>query len=143
MSVPFHIRFGHSIPMHKAIETTNAPQPVGHYSQAVRIGNFLFVSAQLPLDQGGNVLTGTVAQEVAQALQNVRAIVEAADGTISDIVQCTVYISDIAYWPEINGIYGAFFSEVPILPARTVVQVKELPNGAHIAIQAIAFLHRA
>jgi len=126
--------------MHEAIKTAHAPQPRGHYSQAVRIGNFLFVSGQLPLDHDGNILNGTVAQEAAQALQNVRAIVEAADGTIADIVQCTIYISDIAHWSEINGIYGAFFSEVPVLPARAVVPVKEMPYGAHIEIQAIAFL---
>jgi 2-iminobutanoate/2-iminopropanoate deaminase len=126
--------------MHEAIKTANAPQPLGHYSQAVRMGNFLFVSGQLPLDHGGTLLDGTVAQEAAQALQNIRAIVEAAGGTIAGIVQCTICLSDMAQWPAVNGIYGAFFSEVPVLPARAVVPVKELPRGAHIEIQAIAFL---
>ena len=128
--------------MHEAIQTTAAPQPRGHYSQAVRIGSFLFVSGQLPIDRDGKVVRGTVAEEAAQALENIRAIVEAADGTIADIVQCTVYISDIAHWAEINGIYGAFFSEAPVLPARAVVPVKEMHFGAHIEIQAIAFLNR-
>jgi 2-iminobutanoate/2-iminopropanoate deaminase len=86
---------------------------------------------------------GTLAQEAAQALENIRAIVEAADGAIADIVQCTIYISDIAHWTEVDGIYGAFFSEVPVLPARAVVSVKEMHSGAHIEIQAIAFLNRA
>jgi len=84
-----------------------------------------------------------MAQEATQALENMRAIVEAAEGTIADIVQCTIYISDIAQWAEVDGIYGAFFREVPVLPARTVVPVKEMHFGARIVIQAIAFLNRA
>jgi 2-iminobutanoate/2-iminopropanoate deaminase len=86
---------------------------------------------------------GTVAEEAAQALENIRAIVEAAQGTIADIVQCTVYISDIDHWGEVNGIYGAFFAEIPVLPARAIVPVKEMHYGARIEIQAIAFLNRA
>ena len=141
--MPFSIHFGPPIPMHEAIKTGNAPEPRGHYSQAVRMGNFLFVSGQLPLDRNGNVVKGTVAVETTQVLENIRAIVEAAEGRIADIVQCTIYISDIAHWTEVNGIYGAFFSEVPVLPARAVVPVKELHYGAHIEIQAIAVLNRA
>src|SRR5260370_21029593 len=128
--------------MHEAIQTVSAPRPRGHYSQAVRVGSLLFVSGQLPLDRDGNVVKGTVAQEAAQALENIRAIVEAAESTIADIVQCTIYISDIAHWAEVNDIYGAFFSEVPVLPARAVVPVKEMHYGAHIEIQAIAFVNR-
>jgi 2-iminobutanoate/2-iminopropanoate deaminase len=129
--------------MHEAIKTASAPEPRGHYSQAVRMGNFLFVSGQLPIDPAGNVVQGTMAEEAAQALENIRAIVAAAEGTIADIVQCTIYISDIGHWAEVNGIYGAFFSEVPVLPARAVVPVKEMHYGAHIEIQAIAVLNRA
>jgi 2-iminobutanoate/2-iminopropanoate deaminase len=128
--------------MHEAIQTASAPQPRGHYSQAVRVGSFLFISGQLPIDRDGNAVKGTVAQEAAQTLENIRAILEAAGGTIADIVQCTIYISDIAQWAEVNGTYGAFFSEVPVLPARAVVPVKEMHYGAHTEIQAIAFLNR-
>ena len=124
--------------MHHAIKTTSAPEPRGHYSQAVRVGSFLFISGQLSIDRSGNALKGTVAQETAQALENIRAIVEAAEGTIADIVQCTIYISDIAHWAEVNDTYGAFFSAVPVLPARAVVPVKEMHYGAHVEIQAIA-----
>jgi 2-iminobutanoate/2-iminopropanoate deaminase len=141
--MPFWIRFGSPNPMHEAIETRNAPEPRGHYSQAVRMGSFLFVSGQLPLVRDGKLIDGTVAEECAQALENVRAIVEAADGTIADIVQCTIYVSDISHWTEVDGIYGAFFAEVPVLPARAVVPVKDLHYGAHIEIQAIAVLNRA
>jgi len=128
--------------MPEAIKTTSAPLPHGHYSQAVRIGGFLFVSGQLPIDHSGNFVKGTLAQETTQTLENIRAIVEAADGSTADIVQCTIYISDIADWPEVDGIYGVFFSDVKVLPACTVVPVKEMHHGAHIEIQAIAFMNR-
>lgn len=130
-------------PMHEAIRTVAAPEPKGHYSQAVRVGNFLFVSGQLPLGPDGQMQAGTLAEEAAQALANVRAIVEAAGGTIGDIVQCTIFISDIAHWTEVNGIYGSFFAGVAVLPARAVVPVKEMHYGSHIEIQAIAFLRCA
>jgi hypothetical protein len=83
---------------------------------------------------------GAIGEEAAQALDNVRAIVEAAGGTLANVVQCTIYISGITHWAEVNGIYGAFFAKVPVLPARTVVPVKEMHYGSHIEIQAIAFL---
>jgi len=102
----------------------------------------LFVSGQLPIDHSGNFVKGTLAQETTQTLENIRAIVEAADGSTADIVQCTIYISDIADWPEVDGIYGVFFSDVKVLPACTVVPVKEMHHGAHIEIQAIAFMNR-
>jgi enamine deaminase RidA (YjgF/YER057c/UK114 family) len=84
--------------MAEAIETAAAPRPRGHYSQTVRIGSFVFVSGQLRIDRDGNVVKGTTGQEAAQALENIRAIVEAAEGTIGDVVQCRIYISDIAHW---------------------------------------------
>lgn len=140
MKVRFLIRFGPPDPMHHAIETGNAAPRQGHYSQAVRMGNFLFVSGQLPLLRDGQLVEGTLAQECAQALENVRAVVEAAEGRISDIVQCTIYVSELTRWTEVERIYGAFFADVPVLPARAIVPVKELPRGAHIEIQAIAFL---
>jgi 2-iminobutanoate/2-iminopropanoate deaminase len=128
--------------MHEVIKTASAPLPRGHYSQAVRIGSFLFISGQLPIDRHGNVVKGTIAEEAAQVLDNVRAIVEAAEGTVADIVQCTIYISEIAHWTEVNDIYGAFFADVPVLPARAVVPVTEMYFGARIEIQAIAFVNR-
>lgn len=126
--------------MREAIQTDRAPQPRGHYSQAVRSGSLLFISGQLPIDRDGNVVKGTMAEEATQALENIRAIVEAAGGSIVDIVQCTIYISDSTHWSEVNGIYGAFFAKVPVLPARAVVPVKEMHYGARIEIQAVAVL---
>ena len=124
-----------------AIQTRSAPLPKGNYSQAVRIGDLLFISGQLPLDSEGHLVTGTVAAQAKQALSNIRAILEAAGGTMAHLVQCTIYISDIAHWVEVDKVYGTFMTGVPVLPARAVVPVKEMHYGAHIEIQAIASLH--
>jgi len=124
-----------------AIQTKSAPLPKGNYSQAVRIGDLLFISGQLPLDSEGRLVSGTVADQAKQALSNIRAIVEAAGGTIAHLVQCTIYVSDITHWAEVDKVYGTFMTGVPVLPARAVVPVKEMHYGAHIEIQAIASLH--
>jgi len=124
-----------------AIQTKSAPLPKGNYSQAVRIGDLLFISGQLPLDSKGRLVSGTVAAQAQKALSNIRAIVEAAGGTIAHLVQCTIYVSDITHWAEVDKVYGTFMAGVPVLPARAVVPVKEMHYGAHIEIQAIASLH--
>ena len=127
--------------MSEAIQAQSAPTPQGHYSQAVRVGALVFISGQLPLDRQGRLITGTVADEVRQALSNVRAVVEAAGGTMANLVQCTIYISDVSHWTEADEAYGAFFSGVPVLPARAIVPVKEMHFGAHIEIQAVAIVN--
>lgn len=124
----------------QAVYAQLAPSPRGAYSPAVLVGNFLFVSGQLPLDRAGRMVQGTVDQEVEQALDNIRFLVEAAGGSLSDIAQCTVYINDISLWTEVNRRYRTFFDGVSVLPARTIVPVKELHCGARIEIQAIAIL---
>jgi 2-iminobutanoate/2-iminopropanoate deaminase len=127
--------------MNEAITTPFAPEARGS-SQAVRVGSFLFVSGQLSIDRDGNVIKGTVGEEAIQALENVRAIVEAADGSIGDIMQTTIYLSDISDWTEVNETYIAFFRSVAVLPARTMVPVKEMSDGGRVQIQAIAFLKK-
>jgi 2-iminobutanoate/2-iminopropanoate deaminase len=77
---------------------------------------------------------------VTQALENIRAIVEEAGDTVADIVQCTIYISDISLWGEVNEVYGRFFESVSVLPARAIVPGKELHYRAHIEIPAIAVI---
>jgi 2-iminobutanoate/2-iminopropanoate deaminase len=123
------------------VQTKLAPEPKGNYSQAVRVGDLLFISGQLPLDAEGRLVSGTVAAQAKQALSNIRAILEAAGGTMAHMVQCTIYISDITHWAEVDKVYGSFMTGVPVLPARAVVPVKEMHYGAHIEIQAIASLH--
>jgi 2-iminobutanoate/2-iminopropanoate deaminase len=124
-----------------AIATESAPRPRGNYSQGVQVRDLLFVSGQLPLDAEGHPVGGTIAEQTRQALRNVQAVVEAAGASLAQIVQCTIYITDIEEWVEVDRVYGSFLAGVPFLPARAVVPVKELHYGARIEIQAIAALH--
>ncbi len=120
------------------VQTKLAPQPKGNYSQAVRVGDLLFISGQLPLDSEGHLVSGTIGDQAKQALSNIQAILEAASGTLAQLVQCTIYISDITHWAEVDKVYGTFVSGLPVLPARAVIPVKEMHYGAQIEIQAIA-----
>ncbi len=124
------------------ISTTAAPQPRGFYSQGVRNGNLVFISGQLPLDAGGNVVGGGIAEHTEQTLKNVAAIVAAAGGTIDDLAQVTVYITDLAHWPQFNATYEKFLDTVKVPPARAVVPVTALNKGALCEIQAIAVIGR-
>lgn len=94
--------------MSQAIHTTAAPTPRGFHSQAVRAGNLLFIAGQLPFDTAGNLVGKTVTEQANQTLSNVRAILEAAGGALDNLVQVTIYVSDIAHWPAVNAAYQAF-----------------------------------
>lgn len=124
----------------QAVHTGNAPAPAGHYSQAVRAGQFLFVSGQLPIRSCGAHVTRSPSEQTTQALENVKAIVEAAGGSMCDLVQANVYVTSVDYWPEVNSAYLAFLRDCPIPPARAVVPVKELHYGFLVEIQAVAYL---
>jgi len=124
------------------ISTPSAPTPRGFYSQGVRNGNLLFISGQLPLDVGGDVVSGDIAAHAEQTLKNVRAILEAAGGTIDDLAQVTVYITDLSHWPEFNATYEKFFGSIKVPPARAVVPVSGLNEGALCEIQAVAVVQR-
>lgn len=123
------------------ISTTSAPQPRGFYSQGVRNRNLVFISGQLPLDASGNLVSGGIAEHAEQTLKNVVAILEAAGGTIADLAQVTVYITDLAHWPEFNASYERFLgSTIKVPPARAVVPVSALNKGALCEIQAVAVI---
>jgi 2-iminobutanoate/2-iminopropanoate deaminase len=119
------------------INTTNAPEPAGHYSQAVVCNNMVYISGQLPIVPAtGERLTGPIEEQTLQVLKNIRAITEAAGSDISKIVKVTVYISDIELWGEVNKVYSAFFGMHK--PARAIVPVKDLHFGCKIEMEAIA-----
>jgi 2-iminobutanoate/2-iminopropanoate deaminase len=127
-----------------AIYTDSAPAPRGFYSQAVRAGSFLFIAGQLPLDSEGHLVSDSISDQTRQALSNVNAILQAAGGSLADLAQCTLYISDIAHWPEVDKVYEAFLSgKVGVAPARAVIPVKEMHCRALIVIQAIAVFPRS
>lgn len=126
-----------------AVSTERAPSPSGFYSQGVRAGSFLFVSGQLPLGEDGQLVGESVAEQATQALENVRAIVEAVGATLADLAQVVIYVSDVSYWPEVNKVYETFLSRAASPPARAVVPVKDLHYGAKVEIQAIACINDA
>ncbi|OGP30370.1 MAG: reactive intermediate/imine deaminase [Deltaproteobacteria bacterium GWC2_42_11] len=125
--------------MKKVIKTNNAPQAIGHYSQAVIANGFIFLSGQIPIDpKSGNIIKGSIAEQTRLVLNNIKAILEAADVSLAGVVKTTVYLTDINKFAEMNQIYGEFFT--PPYPARATVEVKALPKGVDIEIDAVAVL---
>lgn len=120
------------------VTTAEAPQAIGPYSQAVRAGNLLFVSGQIPLPPDGSPMPQGFADQARQALANVEAIVRAAGGDLSSVAKVNVYLVDLGQFQVFNEIYAAFFGEHR--PARAVVQVAALPRGAQVEVEAVAVL---
>jgi 2-iminobutanoate/2-iminopropanoate deaminase len=128
--------------MIEPVQTNRAPTPRGFYTQAVHAGDLLFISGQLPLDVEGRLVGTCIAEQLACALQNLTAILEAGGASLSDLVSVTIYICDVSFWPEVNAIYERALATVQIPPARAIVPVNKLHYGALIEIQAIAYLER-
>ena len=118
------------------ITAEKAPAAVGPYSQAVSGGPFVFVSGQIPLDKKGNMMQGDIVVQTVQVLENLRAVLEAAGLTLAHVVKTTVFLADLADFPEMNRVYAEFFAERP--PARSTIQVAGLPKNAAVEIEAIA-----
>jgi 2-iminobutanoate/2-iminopropanoate deaminase len=127
--------------MLELIATPGAPGAVGPYSQAVRAGDFVYVSGQLPLDPAsGKLLTGALAPQTRRVLRNLETIVQAVGGTLNDVVKTTVYMSNLAHFAEMNEAYQECFGEHK--PARATVEVARLPKDAGVEIDAVAYLPR-
>lgn len=125
--------------MKQAIRTEKAPAAIGAYSQAVRVGSWLFVSGQIPLaPQGNQVIGDEIGAQTRQVLENLKAILEAAGATMQQVVKTTIYLTDLAHFQTVNAIYGEYFREP--YPARATVQVAALPRGVQVEIDAIAVL---
>ncbi len=126
----------------KVVYTERAPRPVAPYSQGVIAGCFLFVSGQIPLDPStGELVRGDFRRAARRALENLKAVVEAAGASLRDVVKVTVFLSDISRFQEFNEVYREFFGGGPY-PARTAVQVAALPLGADVEVEAIAYVCR-
>jgi 2-iminobutanoate/2-iminopropanoate deaminase len=124
--------------MKKIIFTDKAPAPIGPYNQAVLSGNTLYTSGQIPIDPAtGEVITGTIEAETEQVMQNLKAVLEAADMTFENVVKTTIFIMNMGDFAKINAIYGKFFKE-ETAPARETVQVATLPKNVNIEISMIA-----
>ena len=125
----------------REISTPDAPEPAGHYSQAVVHNNLVYVSGQLPIDpETGEKRIGSIEEQTEQALKNLAAILQAAGSNLNQVIKTTVYISDIELWGRVNEIYAKFFGEHR--PARAVVPTKNLHFGFQIEIEAIAALNK-
>jgi len=118
------------------IQTNKAPQPIGCYSQAIRIGNTVYLSGQIPLDpQTGKIIEGDFRAQVQQVFKNIQALAEAAAGDLKDIVKLTVYLIDMSVFGTVNEVMESYFQKP--YPARSVIAVAALPKNVKIEIDAL------
>jgi 2-iminobutanoate/2-iminopropanoate deaminase len=122
------------------IATDQAPAAVGPYSQAVRVGDFIYTAGQIPLvPETGKLVEGDIEAQTRQVMQNLSAVLEEAGSSLDNVVKTTIYVTDLADFAAINQVYGSFFADSP--PARSTVQVAALPLGANVEIEMIALIN--
>ena len=125
--------------MLSAVSTRLAPGALGPYSQAIRAGDFLFVSGQVAIDPAtGELVGGSIGDQTRRVLQNIGEILRAAGGSFQQVVRTTVFLADLDDFPAMNEAYATFFT--PPQPARSTIQAAKLPKDARIEIDAVAFL---
>ena len=125
--------------MRQKVETSQAPEAIGPYSQAIKANGFLFVSGQIPLDPATGQMTAVdVVAQTSRVMEDLNAILASQGLTFADVVKTTIYLTDIADFGRVNNAYGAYFDSDP--PARATVQAAALPKGAKVEIEAIAAL---
>jgi 2-iminobutanoate/2-iminopropanoate deaminase len=126
--------------MHREIIATDkAPAAVGPYSQAVRVGDFVFTAGQVPLDPAtGQMVEDNIEAQTRQALTNLSAVLEAAGTSLANVVKTTVFLADMGEFKAMNGVYAGFFPGAP--PSRSAIQAAALPLGARVEIEAIAIV---
>jgi 2-iminobutanoate/2-iminopropanoate deaminase len=122
----------------KQVQTQNAPAAIGPYSQAIVAGSLLFTSGQIPLRTDGSLVEGGVEVQTQQVLENLRAVIEAAGASLTQVVKTTVFLKDMQDFAAMNGIYAAAFGSH--CPARSTVQVARLPRDVLVEIEAIVSL---
>lgn len=121
------------------ITTDKAPKAIGPYSQAVRAGDFIFVSGQIPMDPGcGELVAGDIGAQTERVLDNIRAVLQAAGADMDRVIKCTVFLASMDDFATMNEVYGRFFPEN--YPARAAVEVSRLPKGVGVEIEAVAFV---
>jgi 2-iminobutanoate/2-iminopropanoate deaminase len=125
--------------MKKIIQTNQAPAPIGPYNQAVLSNNTLYISGQIALHpETGVLITNNISDETHQVMKNLQAVLNAANMDFKHIIKCSIFISDMNQFSEINAVYGSYFKED--FPARETVQVSCLPKNVNVEISAIATL---
>jgi reactive intermediate/imine deaminase len=123
-----------------AIHTDSAPAAIGPYSQATRAGNTVFFSGQIPLDPASGELVGVgdIAAQARRAFENLKAVCEAAGGTMDDIVRVGLYLTDLSQFGAVNAVMGEYFAQP--YPARSTIEVSALPKGAAFEVDAVMVL---
>ncbi|MGH8299548.1 MAG: RidA family protein [Steroidobacteraceae bacterium] len=123
----------------KAIHTERAPQAIGTYSQAVRAGDTVYLSGQIALDPATKELvTGNIEAEIGRVFENLKAVAEAAGGSLAQAVKVTIYMTDLAHFAKVNEIMALYFPQP--YPARATVGVAQLPRGAHVEVECTLHL---
>jgi 2-iminobutanoate/2-iminopropanoate deaminase len=123
----------------ETVSTDKAPKAIGPYEQAIRVGDFIYVSGQIPLDpRTGNLLDGDIKAQTRQVMENLKAIVEAANSSMERIVKATVFLKNIGDFAAMNEIYAEYLGTAK--PARSTVAVADLPRGALVEIDLIALV---
>jgi reactive intermediate/imine deaminase len=121
------------------IHTPDAPKAIGTYSQAVKVGNTVYISGQIPLDPGtGQLISGDIEAEIRRSFENLKAIAKAAGGSLADAVKVTVFLTDLGHFAKVNEIMATYIHEP--YPARAAVGVASLPRGARVEVDCILSL---
>ncbi|MDE6116116.1 MAG: RidA family protein [Duncaniella sp.] len=124
--------------MKEVISTTNAPAAIGPYSQAIKCGNILFCSGQIPVNPATGEIPEGIAAQTTQSLANVKALLEASGASLDKVVKTTVFLADMSLFGDMNAVYAQTFAEP--FPARSAVAVRELPKKVLVEIEVIATL---
>lgn len=128
--------------MRKAIHTSAAPAAIGSYSQAVAAGKLVFLSGQIPLDPASmEIVGGDFEARARQVFDNLKAVAEAAGGSLDQVVKLTVYLTDLDNFATVNSVMAEYFAEP--YPARAALGVKSLPKGADVEAEAVLFLYHS
>jgi 2-iminobutanoate/2-iminopropanoate deaminase len=123
--------------MKKVIQTEKAPKPIGPYSQAIQVGNLIFLSGQIPIHPTtGELVTGEVGKQTRQVLDNIKGILESQGLGMENVVKATVFLTDIGTFNQMNEVYATYFSSSP--PARSTVEVSGLAKNVDVEIEMIA-----
>lgn len=133
----FYVNLRKNNQLKKVIQISGAPAPIGPYSQAILKGDTLYVSGQIPIDpKTGKLNDSTIEIATHQVLKNISALLKEAKMTLEDVVKCSIFLSDMDNFQQVNAVYAEYFNEVP--PARETVQVSKLPMGVDVEISCIA-----
>ncbi|WP_431809525.1 RidA family protein [Brevibacillus agri] len=120
------------------VSTDKAPAAIGPYSQAAKVGPFLFASGQIPLRADGTLVEGDIVEQTHQVFSNIQAVLAEAGGTLSNVVKATVFIKDMNDFAQLNEVYGQYFGDHK--PARSTVEVARLPRDVKVEIEIVAYI---